>query len=86
MVLKDLYKDKVVDNESLSLSRSVAIATFIVLSLGFMINAYKKIIPYEVYIAYPLGVTISFVPQLFLRMMKELKDVIATWKGDGYGR
>lgn len=82
MGLKDLYKDKAEGNNSMSLSRSMAIATFIILSIGFLINAYRKIIPYEVYIAYPLGVTISFVPQLFIRITKEIKEVIIAVKGN----
>lgn len=71
--------------ETLSLSRMTALATFAVLSAGFMLNAYKKTVAYEVYIAYPLGVTISFMPQLFLRLMDGLKEVIATWRDNSNG-
>lgn len=83
MGLRDLISDKVKvkDNESLSLSRLVAFGTFMVLSAGFVFNAMRKTVAWEVYIAYPLGVSIAFAPQLFLRLLAGLKDVIAAWKG-----
>ncbi len=80
--LNNLIKDKKVDIEgSLSLSRMTALGTFLVLSAGFVINAMRKAVSWEVYIAYPLGVSVAFAPQLFLRLLNGIKDVIAAWKG-----
>jgi len=80
--LKDLIQDKRCEKlETLSLSRLAALGTFFVLSGGFIINAAKKAVSWEVYIAYPLGVAIAFAPQLFLRLMNGIKDVIAAWRG-----
>lgn len=82
MGLKDLIKDKVEKDESMSLSRMVAVGTFLVLSSGFIVNAMKKAVSWEVYIAFPLGVSVAFAPQLFLRLLNGIKDVIAVWKGN----
>jgi len=83
--LRDLIKDKVEKDESVSLSRLVAIGTFLVLSSGFIVNAMKKTVSWEVYIAYPLGVSVAFAPQLFLRLLNGIKDVIGVWKGNNAG-
>lgn len=82
MDIKSLIKDKKEEVEgSLSLSRMTALGTFAVLSAGFILNAWKKAVTWEVYVAYPLGVAIAFAPQLFLRLLNGVKDVIAVWKG-----
>ena len=76
MKILDLITDKTLGSpDSLSLSRSVALLTFIVLSLGFGINAIRYPISWEVYIAYPIGVIAAFAPQLFLRLIDSIKDV-----------
>ncbi len=80
--LNSLIKDKRMEIEGgLSLSRMTALGTFLVLSGGFVINAMRKAVSWEVYIAYPLGVSVAFAPQLFLRLLNGVKDVIAAWKG-----
>ncbi len=79
----NLIKDKKEEIEgSLSLSRMTALGTFAVLSAGFILNAWQKAVTWEVYVAYPLGVSIAFAPQLFLRLLNGVKDVIAVWKGN----
>jgi hypothetical protein len=83
MKLSNLLKDKKEETEGMpSLSRSTAFLTFAILSAGFILNAYKKTVSWEVYIAFPLGVTIAFLPVLFLRLLNGIKDVIAVWKGN----
>jgi hypothetical protein len=83
MELTNLIKDKKEEiTGSLSLSRMTALGTFAVLSAGFILNAYRKAVTWEVYVAYPLGVSIAFAPQLFLRLLNGIKDVIAVWKGN----
>lgn len=79
----NLIKDKKEEIEgSLSLSRMTALGTFAVLSAGFILNAWQKAVTWEVYVAYPLGVSIAFAPQLFLRLLNGVKDVIAVLKGN----
>ncbi|MFA5753038.1 MAG: hypothetical protein WC910_08220 [Bacteroidales bacterium] len=80
MSLKDLLYDKTDDHNSLSLTRTVAVVTFIVLSGGFILTAWKRA-SWEVFCAYPAGVMIVFVPQLFLRLVNKLEGVIKVWKG-----
>lgn len=76
--LNELIKDK--DSETLSLSRTVALITFIVLSIGFIVACYKRI-TYEFFISYPIGVMIVFIPALVVRFMDKLQGVIKAWKG-----
>ena len=80
MSLKDFFYDKTDDHNSLSLTRTVAVVTFIVLSVGFMLTAWKRA-SWEVFCAYPAGVMIVFVPQLFLRLVNKMEGVIKAWKG-----
>jgi hypothetical protein len=78
MSLKELVQDK--GEKSLSLSRTIALITFIVLSVGFIVACYKRI-TYEFFISYPIGVMIVFVPALVVRFMDKLQSVIKAWKG-----
>ncbi|MEN6317252.1 MAG: hypothetical protein ABFD82_00640 [Syntrophaceae bacterium] len=78
MSLKELIRDK--GEQSLSLSRVVAMATFSILSGGFILTSWKKA-SYEVFIAYPIGVMIVFVPALVVRFMNKLESIIKAWKG-----
>jgi hypothetical protein len=80
MQLKDLIRDKTNSQNSLSLSRTIALATFVVLSVGFVISSYRKITG-DFFVYYPAGVMIVFVPQLFLRLVNKLEGVIKAWKG-----
>ena len=78
MSLKDLIKDK--GENTLSLSRSVALMTFFILSGGFILTSWKRA-SHEVFVYYPIGVMIVFVPQLVVRFMNKLEGVIKAWKG-----
>jgi hypothetical protein len=78
MTLKDLITDK--GENTLSLSRSVALMTFFILSGGFILTAWKRA-SYEVFVAYPIGVMIVFVPQLVVRFMNKLEGIVKAWKG-----
>ncbi|MGB3988616.1 MAG: hypothetical protein WBK67_02920 [Minisyncoccales bacterium] len=78
MTLKDLIKDK--GENTLSLSRSVALMTFFILSGGFILTSWKRA-SHEVFIAYPIGVMIVFVPQLVVRFMNKLEGIVKAWKG-----
>jgi hypothetical protein len=78
MSLKDLIKDK--GENTLSLSRSVALMTFFILSCGFVLTSWKRA-SHEVFIAYPIGVMIVFVPQLVVRFMNKLEGIVKAWKG-----
>lgn len=80
MSLKDLLYDKGDADNKLSLSRSVAVATFLILSGGFILTAWKRA-SYEVFMAYPAGVMIVFVPQLVIRFVNKLEGIIKAWKG-----
>lgn len=81
MALKDLISDKTINNpNTLSLSRSVALMTFVVLSFGFGVSAWKNPIGWEIYIAYPMGVTIAFAPQLFLRFLDGIRGMTGMLK------
>jgi hypothetical protein len=78
MTLKDLITDK--GENTLSLSRSVALMTFFILSGGFILTAWKRA-SYEVFVAYPIGVMVVFVPQLVVRFMSKLEGIVKAWKG-----
>ena len=82
MGLKDLFYDKGDADNKLSLSRSVAVATFLILSGGFILTAWKRA-SYEVFMAYPAGVMIVFVPQLVIRFVNKLGSIIKAWKSNG---
>ncbi len=73
-ILKDLLFDKD-GNDKLSLSRCTASLTFLILSAGFLLTSWKRA-AWEVFMAYPAGVMIVFVPQLFLRMVNKLETII----------
>ena len=78
MSLKELVQDK--GEKSLSLSRTIALATFFVLSGGFILACWKK--PLEnAFWTYPLGVMIVFVPHLVVRFINQLEKIIKAWKG-----
>jgi hypothetical protein len=78
MSLKDLIKDK--GENTLSLSRSVALMTFFILSGGFILTSWKRA-THEVFVYYPIGVMIVFVPQLVVRFMNKLEGIVKAWKG-----
>ena len=80
MKLKDLVTDK--GENTLSLSRSVALMTFFILSGGFILTAWKRA-SHEVFISYPIGVMIVFVPQLVVRFMNKLEGIVKAWKSGG---
>ena len=80
MGLKDLFYDKGEPDNKFSLSRSVAVATFLILSGGFILTAWKRA-SYEVFMAYPAGVMIVFVPQLVIRFVNKLEGIVKAWKG-----
>ena len=80
MGLKDLFYDKDEKENKLSLTRSISVATFLILSGGFILTSWKRA-SYEVFMAYPAGVMIVFVPQIFLRMVNKLESIIKAWKG-----
>lgn len=80
MKLKDLITDK--GENTLSLSRSVALMTFFTLSGGFILTAWKRA-SYEVFVAYPIGVMVVFVPQLVVRFMNKLEGIVKAWKSGG---
>jgi hypothetical protein len=80
MKLKDLITDK--GENTLSLSRSVAVATFLILSGGFILTAWKRA-SYEVFVSYPIGVMVVFVPQLVIRFVNKLEGIIKAWKSNG---
>jgi len=82
MKLKDLVTDK--GENTLSLSRSIALMTFFILSGGFILTAWKRA-SYEVFVAYPIGVMVVFVPQLVVRFMNKLEGIVKAWKGSGDG-
>lgn len=82
MRLKDLVRDKTDDQNSLSLSRIIALITFIVLSVGFIMSAYKRI-QGEFFVYYPIGVMVVFVPQLVVRFMNKLEGIVKAWKSGG---
>jgi hypothetical protein len=73
-----ILKDK--GKESYSLTRIEAVIVSSILSIGFGILCFKGRTTWEVFIAYPFGVIISLSPQLFLRMIKSLKETIIAWK------
>jgi hypothetical protein len=78
--LKELVQDK--GENSLSLTRCVAVATFLILSGGFILTSWKRA-SYEVFVAYPIGVMVIFVPALVVRFMGQLENVIKAWKSGG---
>jgi len=78
MSLKELVKDK--GEDTLSLSRTIALVTFIILSIGFIVSSYKKISG-DFFVYYPIGVMIVFIPSLVVRFMGKLESVIKAWKG-----
>ena len=80
MGLKDLFYDKDEKESKLSLTRSISVATFLILSGGVILTSWKRA-SYEVFMAYPAGVMIVFVPQIFLRMVNKLESIIKAWKG-----
>lgn len=87
MALRELVRDKDDSDggkKELSLSRSIALATFAVLSAGFIFACYKRV-TWEMFLAYPAGVTLAFVPQLFLRLVDGIKSTIVAWKGNQEG-
>lgn len=75
----NILKDK--DKDAYSLTRIEAVVVSSILSIGFGVLCYKGRASWEVFIAYPFGVMVALAPQLFLRMIKELKDTIIAWKG-----
>lgn len=79
MSLKELLQDK--GEKSLSLSRTIALVTFSILSGGFALACFKKP-SYEMFMAYPAGVMIVFVPQLVIRLVNKLETIIKAWKGN----
>lgn len=81
MALADLFLDKTYNSTSLSLTRTTAITTSLILSAGFMLLAWKGKATWEIFIAYPFGVALTLAPQLFLRLMDSLKETIKAWKG-----
>ena len=78
MFLKELIQDK--GQNTFSLSRTVALMTFFILSGGFILTSWKRA-SHEVFIAYPIGVMIVFVPQLVVRFMNKLEGIVKAWKG-----
>ena len=80
MSLKELVQDK--GEKTLSLSRTVALATFVILSIGFIVACNKR--PTEgIFWSFPLGVMIVFVPHIVVRFVNQLEKVIKAWKGGG---
>ena len=75
MNFRDLVFDKVFGKtqEALSLSRTVAFLTFVVLSAGFMGSSMTTGLSWHMFIAYPVGVTTAFAPQLFIKFLDVLK-------------
>lgn len=78
MPLKELVHDK--GDKTLSLSRTIALLTFFILSAGFILTSWKKA-SYEVFVAYPIGVMIVFIPALVVRFMNQLEGIIKAWRG-----
>ena len=81
MALADLFLDKTDNSTSLSLTRTTAIATSLILSAGFMLLAWKGRATWEIFLAYPAGIALTLAPQLFLRLIDGLKETIKAWKG-----
>lgn len=79
MPLKELVHDK--GEKSLSLSRTIALVTFLILSGGFILTSWKRA-SYEVFVAYPIGVMIVFIPALVVRMINQLEGIVRAWKGN----
>lgn len=63
-----------------SLSKTVILATFLILSAGFCLGCWKNM-SWELLVAYPGGVMLIFIPRTFIRSIQELKGLIQAWKG-----
>ena len=74
-----ILKDK--DKDSYSLTRIEAVVVVFILSVGFVLLCYKGRATWEVFIAFPFGTSVALAPQLFLRLLKEMKETIIAWKG-----
>ena len=83
MKLLKLIEEKTGNGTWVSLTRFVASATFVVLSIGFIVLSYKGRTTWQTFLSYPAGVAIAFAPQLFLRLMDKMKDLIKAYKGQG---
>lgn len=81
MALADLFLDKTGNSETLSLTRTTAIATTVILATGFLLLSWKGKASWEVFVAFPMGVSLTLAPQLFLRLIDNLKEAIKAWKG-----
>lgn len=78
MSLKDLVRDK--GENTLSLSRTIALVTFLALTAGFILACWKR--PTEwIFCTYPLGAMIVYVPQLVVKFINQLENIIKAWKG-----
>lgn len=70
-----------VDGER-SLSRTIILVTFVVLSIGFGLGCWKRM-SWELLLAYPTGVMITFIPRVVIKFVMELKPLIQAWRGNG---
>lgn len=76
LVAKINQKMLIIKNDSCqnSLKRIIAFFGFLIMSIAFCIAAYKAKITAEMFITYPLGLVILYVPQLAITLLK-------IWKG-----
>ena len=59
-----------------SLKRLIAFYGSIIISCGFCLVAYKGRLSAEMFLTYPMGLTILYAPQLAI-------ELIRVWKGNG---
>lgn len=75
-IIKDSIKLNIIKNGGgqNSLKRIIAFFGFLFMSIAFCIASYKTKITAEMFITYPLGLVILYVPQLAINLLK-------IWKG-----
>lgn len=80
MKITKLIEEKTGNGAGVSLTRFVASATWLILSIGFILLSYKGRASWETFLAYPAGSAIAFAPQLFLRLMDKMKELITAYR------
>lgn len=79
-----LLKEQDGPNDGMSLKRLIAFTGFILLSIALVFDAVRDgRVAAEVYVTYPLGVTILYAPQLALQLIKAWKGYDNRMEGQG---
>lgn len=80
MVFNILAKDGVrqTDGNKYSLNRIIAFVGFLAMSGAFLLAAYQTRITAEMFVTYPLGLLILYVPRLAVVLLKIWKGVPET--------